>query len=120
MIQRLYSTFPGALPGVGLLILRLAAGLSLVVSGFLPNGPTYGTVNLIFASFVGGCLVLGFRTPIAAAIHAGSHLWALISAGFIDAVNPMMIALAVGIVLLGPGAYSLDARFYGRRRVDLN
>ena len=119
-MQRLYSTFPGALPGTGLLILRIAACLSLTALGPLAteNGP--GDAILILAATVGCCLVLGYWTPIAATIQAGGHLWVLICSASLFESRLIMISLGVSLVLLGPGAWSVDARLYGRRRVDLD
>jgi len=74
---------------------------------------------------VAGCsLLLGFLTPV------GGALTALLSAGMtysrlpvpngMFTGNPLsfsVIAMAVALIFLGPGAYSLDSLLFGRRRV---
>jgi putative oxidoreductase len=120
MMQRLFSTFPAALPGAGLLILRMAGALSLVSPGFftIDSGPE--PMIWILAATAACCLILGYCTPIAASIQAGGHLWALIYFDSLSGIRLVMISLGVSLVLLGPGAWSVDARLYGRRRVDLD
>jgi len=119
-MQRLYSTFPGALPGTGLLILRMAAALSLSASGLLANDYWAGAIIWFLAATVAGCLIIGYCTPIAAVVQAASHLWALIYSDSLFGTRLVMISLGVSLMLLGPGAWSVDARLYGRRRVHLD
>ena len=119
-MQRLYSTFPGALPGTGLLILRMAAALSLTASGFLADDYWANAIIWIIVASIGSCLIIGYCTPIAAAMQAASHLWALIYSDSLFGTRLVMISLGVGLMLLGPGAWSVDARLYGRRRVNLD
>jgi uncharacterized membrane protein YphA (DoxX/SURF4 family) len=65
-------------------------------------------------------LIVGIITPIAAfmamAIQLGGP-WGLgvLSTGFVT----ISILNALALMLLGPGAYSLDALRFGRRVVDL-
>lgn len=119
-MQRLYSTFPGALPGTGLLILRMAAALSLTASGLLANDYWVGAIIWILVVTVGGCLIIGYCTPIAAAVQAASHVWALVYSDSLLGTRLVMISVGVSLMLLGPGAWSVDARLYGRRRVNLD
>ena len=63
-------------------------------------------------------LLVGFLTPLAgvvlvACIGAGRL------AGFHEAeTSPLLVGIAaIAIVLLGPGAVSLDARLFGRREI---
>jgi uncharacterized membrane protein YphA (DoxX/SURF4 family) len=61
-------------------------------------------------------LVVGWYTPLA----AGSAV--LVSLGTLwscrdTTVNALIIAILVSVGLLGAGAYSVDARLYGRRRL---
>ena len=119
-MQRLYSTFPGAAPGAGLLILRMAAVLSLTPYALPIIGHVPSVAICVVTAIVACCLILGYCTPIAAAIEAGSHVWALIFSEAICGPRPVMIAVGISLMLLGPGAWSVDARLYGRRRVDLN
>jgi uncharacterized membrane protein YphA (DoxX/SURF4 family) len=98
----------------------MAATISLPLSGLSTSDHWPGAAIGILAATVACCLIIGYCTPIAAAIQAGSHLWALIQTESIDGTHLIMIALGVSLMLLGPGAWSLDARLYGRRRVDLN
>jgi uncharacterized membrane protein YphA (DoxX/SURF4 family) len=119
-MQRLYSTFPAASPGAGLFILRMGAALSLSPYSIPIDGHAPDPVTCIPAVAVACCLILGYCTPFAAALLAGSHLWALMHSDTIWGPRPIMIALCISLVLLGPGAWSVDARLYGRRRVDLN
>lgn len=60
------------------------------------------------ALFVAAPLAAGFMTP-AAAVVAAATLW------FCDA--PWLAAIAIALALLGPGAYSVDARLFGRREI---
>ncbi|MFZ3340843.1 MAG: hypothetical protein WA609_09720 [Terriglobales bacterium] len=126
-MQRWYRTFPRGLPGIGLLVLRLAIGAKLVVAASSclldPQGLKVGVGLLgLFALGIGTSFVLGFLTRLAAGISvlAGVlvYLWhpawasSLLSLPSLDTIG-----VALAIALLGPGAISLDARVFGRRKI---
>jgi putative oxidoreductase len=60
-------------------------------------------------------------TPLAGAAVALAELWAGFSAPlppFDDRwIHFLLAILAAGIAMLGPGAWSVDARRFGRRRL---
>ena len=62
----------------------------------------------VTALFVAVPLAAGFMTPAAAVVAAATL-------GFYDA--PWLAAIAIALALLGPGAYSVDARLVGRREI---
>lgn len=126
-MRRLYSTFPGGFPGVGLLLLRGTIGVSLMLQAYTWMTGTQDSGNGMWApallAFVTGiCFVLGFLTPLTGSISvlAGItiHLWL---PGWNPSVTSLLgispVVMAIAITLLGPGAFSLDARFFGRRKV---
>ena len=63
------------------------------------------------------CLLVGFMTPvIAIAVTIGTA--ALTLSGLFQ--SPLeIIVLTIAVALLGPGAFSLDARMFGRREILL-
>lgn len=70
----------------------------------------------------GTSFVLGFLTPLAAGASAlaGAAVWLwrpAWAASFPDMPNFSTIAVMVAILLLGPGAISLDAHLFGRRKI---
>lgn len=118
-VQRLFSTFPDSWPGMGLLIVRLAVGVSLLnVAQMLSDpGDTAGIV-LRCASFADAVLLwIGLGTPIAGATGA------LIQIGIIPAdhrcasLSVFAGAISLALAMLGPGAWSVDARIFGRKRI---
>lgn len=128
-LQRLFSTFPGGWPGIGLLLLRGAIGLVVLFgAGFsVSGGPQSGIQIWMVVSAVaaGAALILGLFTPVAAlltglgAIAAGfSLLPAPVSNVTESKLALILIAtVAVAIACLGPGGFSVDARLFGRREI---
>jgi len=121
-LQRLFSTFPDGWPGTGLLLLRLALGAVLIhhaipgLSGV--HGPDPATWQWAAA---GGALLLlaGLWTPVAGVLVGMIELWiAFFQPG--DPWPPLLVAsLGLGLAMLGPGAWSIDARLCGRKRIDI-
>ena len=117
-MQRLFSTFPNSWPGCGLLILRLAAAATTLISAFgahLSGLP--GTVFQSIASATGALLVAGLWTPVAGLLQVCVELtdgFAREPAGFSQI---LLGALGLGLSMLGPGAWSLDARLFGRKQI---
>lgn len=122
-MQRLFSTFARGWPGVGLLLLRVAAGSSLIARSILVlgNTPTFGTgfFHLLIAT-AGLLLIAGLWTPVVAAAMVLLELWRIISRYGDPATDILLCTLALAIALLGPGAWSVDARLFGWKRIDID
>ena len=112
------SGFPRRGAGVGLLLLRAAVGLQwLFESGGAPVSPWWPQMLAIVLALM---LMLGVLTPVAAAISAAHQLLCMTDAEPVQILPQALAAMtALALVLLGPGAYALDARLFGRRRLVL-
>ena len=102
--------------------MRISIALSLFVEG---AGHSPQAVMSAFASHPGpavglvllaGMLCLGIVTPVAALLCVILQTLALFAVGFPDSAALILaIANAASLVILGPGAYSVDARLFGPR-----
>ena len=73
----------------------------------------------------GGCFLLaGLWTPVIAALIALNEISIalfLVSPRPEDKwIHVFLAILAAGTAMLGPGAWSIDARLFGRKRVDIS
>jgi uncharacterized membrane protein YphA (DoxX/SURF4 family) len=115
-MQRLYSMFPEGSAGAALFLLRLS------VAG------TY--LNLALSRASGSCLVwsgwvhfpvvillaLGLMTPLCSSVCCLYELAVLVTCtDMANAPCLLGIAIAVALIFLGPGAYSVDSILFGRR-----
>jgi putative oxidoreductase len=118
-VQRLFSTFPNSFPGAGLLILRLAAGFSLLGVDYMASGlGDVATVLLRCVAIAAAVLLLlGFGTPFAAVGEAMIQVGITTLEGRYNSSAVIATALGVALAMLGPGAWSLDARVFGRKRI---
>jgi len=128
-MQRLFSTFPGGWPGVGLLLLRATVGVSLAVlsgAALADHEHATGTQWALgaIALLTAASLLLGFLTPLAGVVAGSCGVAVALSllpwaeSNLICRVSVVsVVVMAADVILLGPGAYSLDARRFGRREI---
>ena len=122
-MRRLFSTFAHGLPGAGLLLLRVTAGITLVVRSILvlENTATFETGFFqLFIATAGLLLTAGLWTPVAATVMVLIELWRIISRHGDRACEILLCSLALAIALLGPGAWSVDARLFGWKRIEID
>jgi hypothetical protein len=122
-VTRLFWTFPDGLPGLGLLVMRVATAAALLlrcVSGLsdVPSIEAWSLSNLLSAVSALS-LLAGVWTPFVAVLVAGIEAWHLASQTGDPWIHILVGALAVALTLLGPGAWSVDAHLFGWRRIDL-
>ena len=111
--------FPTGAAGIALLILRLSAAATLLSFG-LRRSPV-SLWSVCAAALPASALCLGLLTPYAAVIGCLVELAAVIWFRDQPAVPVIMsIVNTAGLAVLGPGAYSLDARFFGRRIINFS
>jgi putative oxidoreductase len=121
-LQRLFSTFPTGRPGAGLLLLRLAVGASLIleripVTWVIPQ--SLGFEVRIVLICLGISLLCGLWTPVMGSVAAGIELLITFSPVGNSATHVLLAFLSISLALLGPGAWSIDAHIFGRKRIDI-
>ena len=121
-VQRLFSMFPNGWPGRGLLLLRLVSGILLVNDGIteLLGGPPWlGIIRLFLETAAGMLLLVGLWTPITGVLVIVVELWSILSRTG-ELRNSLVLAtLGAALAMLGPGVRSIDARLFGRKRIDI-
>jgi putative oxidoreductase len=122
-VRRLFSSFARGWPGVGLLLLRVAAGSSLIARSVLVLGNTLTFRTGFFQLFIataGLLLITGLWTPVVATVMVLFELWRIISRHGDPASDILLCTLAIAIALLGPGAWSIDSRLFGWKRIEID
>jgi putative oxidoreductase len=125
-VQRLFSGFANGLPGTGLLLLRLLTGAALIhfgIANLREVPPVLTAVLQIIGIAAGILLLIGLWTPVAGWLVAIVKMSIALSRFLSHAGDPWIaiIQAVLGAVLamVGPGAWSIDARLFGRKRIDL-
>jgi putative oxidoreductase len=120
-MRRLFFTFASGAPGVGLLLLRILTGSAVLAGSYtlLVRHQLALPMGLMLAAVAGlGVLILaGLWTPVAGGLIALVGIGnALVHPA--DRVYSVIIGvLGLVLSLLGPGAWSIDARLFGWRRL---
>ena len=107
---------------MGLLLLRLAVATFLIHDAFAAlAGETYLPKGLpqLIAAGVGVLLIAGLWTPIAGGLAALIELRIAFSRPGDSWASMLAVAIASGLAMLGPGAWSIDARRFGRKRISI-
>ena len=111
--------FPHGGPGVGLLLLRIAAAAMFALNLTYFLGSLAKPLNLvatIFIVLITVSLCAGFLTPVLTVIACTVGVANLFLTAQPNYVIPILrIFTFAALFFLGPGAYSVDARLFGLR-----
>jgi putative oxidoreductase len=122
-VQRLFSTFPEGWPGTGLVFLRAAAAIPAVqhgIAGLLLTTPLLAQLVLqLMATGAAALLLVGFWTPVAGVLLALTEIFLAFSQSNDPWIHILLGALGAALAMLGPGAWSADARLFGRKRIQI-
>jgi uncharacterized membrane protein YphA (DoxX/SURF4 family) len=122
-MQRLFSTFPNAWPGLALLLLRCVAATALIAYAHGGVWPSLTPAPLLMHGLTimtAMMLIGGLWTPVAGVAQALLELYSNLSSSAAADLNHMLwAAVGLSVAMLGPGACSIDSRLFGRRRIEV-
>ena|SRR5579863_1186911 len=119
-VQRLFSTFADGWPGLGLLLQRiltailfLRIGVAELNAGSLSSSMIPQLIGVLCGLF----LLVGLFTPVVGTLIAMTQLWIAITGAGDPWTSISLMTLGASLAMIGPGAWSLDARVFGRKRM---
>ena len=119
-MQRLFTTFANGWPGFGLLVQRSITCTALLwrvlaLVNVVPE--TMQAAPHIAGAVLGLFILAGFWTPIAGALIAAVELWVALTGGGNAWMSIILAVLGGTLAMIGPGAWSIDARLFGRKQI---
>ena len=103
-------------------MLRLAAGITAGIGGAQGLEQMPGGANMVLhllAIADGILLAAGLWTPVAGSLTGIFGVWFALSRTEHVRSSVLMASVGVSLALLGPGAWSIDARLFGWKRIDV-
>jgi uncharacterized membrane protein YphA (DoxX/SURF4 family) len=122
-VQRLFSSFADGWAGAGLLLLRVVIGGGLLYGGIVSARSAFDaaqTVPHVLDAAFGAMLVVGLLTPFAGIMAAAVEVWIAFSHPGYRWPQIGIAGLTLSLAMIGPGAWSIDARLFGRKQIDLS
>jgi putative oxidoreductase len=105
---------------MGLLCLRLGAAIALFHDGVAGSVESpHDTLRLLIDAAAGLFLAAGLWTPITGGVAAILGLWGAFWRSGDPWSHILLAIVGAGLTMLGPGAWSVDARLFGRKRIRI-
>lgn len=119
-MRRLFFRFADGPPDFGLLLLRIVAATALIARCVQLHNASRQTITAcIVAAGAGLLLLFGSWTFVAATIVTIAELFIAFSHNHDPSISVFLASLGVVMALLGPGAWSVDARRFGWKRIEI-
>ena len=101
--------------------MRLVGGSAFVAQSVatLQGGSSTAVVAPVLAIVAGFLLLAGLWTPIAGALGACLGIWFAVTLTEEPLASVLLAAIGAALALIGPGAWSIDARLFGWKRIDV-
>ena len=119
-MQRLFSNFANGWPGRGLLFQRiLTAGLlSHIAVSRLREASWSASFPELVAACLGILILVGLWTPVIGTLVGLSEMWILLMHPNSTGIAVILAILGFTLAMIGPGAWSVDARLFGRKHIE--
>jgi putative oxidoreductase len=117
-LQRLFTTFADSWPGFGLLIQRGVTGVLLLHNAIalVKKTPASATITpQVIGAVLAIFVLIGLWTPIAGALMAAVEVWSVLAYPCNPGTAILLATLGATLAMIGPGAFSIDARLFGRK-----
>jgi uncharacterized membrane protein YphA (DoxX/SURF4 family) len=102
--------------------MRIVAGGSLIQQAAVRLHAGHALDAWLAAVLTGAAAILllvGLWTPIACVAAILVEMWCAFSGPEDTRIYILLAALCAALALLGPGAWSIDARLFGWKRIDI-
>jgi len=104
---------------MGLLCLRVTAAITAFHISGRALAINWSLLTTVIEGAAALLLCAGLWTPIVGSMLAGVAVWAIFSRTGDPWALILLAAVGVALAMLGPGAWSIDALLFGRRRMVL-
>ena len=103
--------------------MRAVAAISTVLQGIegLRTAPLQtGSILEVVAACFAALLLVGLWTPVAGVLMAVAELCLVLSRVSDPWMHVQLGVLGAALAMLGPGAWSIDAHLFGRKRIEIS
>ena len=101
-------------------MLRMLAGGALISRGMaaITADAQPGLLFLEIGGAVAGFLILGgLWTPVVGVLAGMAEVWIAFTQPGTQPLALLLAGLGISLAMIGPGAWSIDARLYGRKQI---
>ena len=101
-------------------MLRALAGGALIIRGIAASTAEAATGALVLqiVGAAAGILVLGgLWTPVAGVMAGMVEAWIAVTQPGTQPLSIVLAGLGIGLAMIGPGTWSIDAQLYGRKQI---